>query len=155
MNDQTPKLTRIIGTDYGALLGVILPLAGALLWAGNTFFGFPATWRGRAIQQGDPTFIWIGVGMAVVGIVLLAWRLSVFRSLFANGHRVPGRVTSVSFFKDRGRIEYDYEYGGSALHGGHAVHKTKRTTSLEEGQTVTVLVDPGNPKRTILADLYV
>ena len=132
-----------------------MPVVGILLWLGNTFFGFPPSWRGRDIPQGDPAFLWLGLGMAAVGLALLAWRVSVFRSLFANGHRVAGRVASVFFFKDRGRIEYDYEYAGKALRSGNAVHKTKRTTSVEEGSVVTVLVDPNNPKRTILLDLYI
>ena len=155
MRDASPSLSRIVSTDYAALLGAILPVVGLVLWAANAFFGFPGRWRGRDIQQADPTFVWIGIGMVALGLMLLIWRVRSFQSLFASGHRVPGRVTTVSFFKDRGRIEYEYEYGGAALHAGNAVHKTKRTTAIQQGMPVTVLVDPNNPKRTILLDLYV
>lgn len=155
MKDGTPGLSRIISTDYTALLGAILPLVGVLLWIGNKFFGFPSRWRGREIQQGDSTFLWIAAAMVIVGVLLLLWRIHTFQSLFIAGHRVPGRVTTVSFFRDRGRIEYEYQYAGASHHAGNAIHKNKRTMAIQQGMPVTIVVDPANPKRTILLDLYV
>ena len=40
--------------------------------------------------------------------------------LLANGRGATGVITSVWFVKDRGRVEYDFEFQGQRLHGWNA-----------------------------------
>jgi hypothetical protein len=150
---RRPGLFRIVSTDYAALLGVVFPLVGIGLWLAS-HFGLLGSVRGHAAQPGAAIFFWIAVAATVLGVLLLGWRIRRFTRLFASGRRVPGTVTSVWFYKDRGRIEFSYELDGRRLTGGNAVHKTRRTSAIEEGMAVTILLDPHNPKTTLLLDLY-
>jgi hypothetical protein len=150
---QRPGLFRIVSTDYAALLGAVFPLVGIGLWLASRF-GFLDSQRTSPSGADTAIFLWIAVGATALGALLLFWRVRRFSRLFASGRRVPGTVTSVWFYKDRGRIEFSYELDGRRLTGGNAVHKTRRTRAIEEGMAVTILLDPHNPKTTLLLDLY-
>ena len=76
------------------------------------------------------------------------------RSLLRDGMFVPGRVTSVWFMNDRGRIEYEYTFDGHTFHGGMAVTKSKRAGGIEEGQELNVLLHPANPSRSTVPDIF-
>jgi len=88
-------MTHLIATDYAAMIAVVTPAVTIVIAISNFFFGFPPSWRGRHIQQGDPIFLWLALFGVVFGAILLGARMRFFNTLFAAGHRVRGRVTNV------------------------------------------------------------
>lgn len=85
---------------------------------------------------------------------LLCWRIQSVRSLLRDGIVVPARIISVWFVSDRGRVDYEYDYAGRTHRGGMALVKSKRTGELQEGGEITVVVDPRNPSKSMLHDIF-
>ena len=75
-------------------------------------------------------------------------------SVLAEGVQVPGVVTRIGFFRVSGRVEYSYTAQGEKQMSGNAINKNSHTKELKVGQTVTVSVDRGNPKRAFIRDIY-
>jgi hypothetical protein len=150
-----PTLWRIISTDYWALVGAIVPCVGTGFWIANAFFGFPGKLGRPPLPPNHPLFIGLGAAGVIGGALLLTARRRFFDALFTSGHRARGTITSVRFLRDRGRLEFTFEYQGQLRCGGNAVHRTKRTAALRAQQAVTVLVNPARPENAIILDLYV
>lgn len=151
---QRPTWWRIISTDYWALVGVIIPCIGLGLWIANAFFGFPGKLGGAPLPPNHPFFLILATAGVIAGAIILTRRRSYFDNLFASGHRMQGTVTSIWFLKDRGRVEFTFDYQGQPRRAGSALHRTKRTSALRPQQSVTVLVDPAQPSKAIILDLY-
>jgi len=152
-----PSLLGIIQLDTVALLALLFPLVIWGIYIATTYFGFFPGLGGRDPLTGAdaPLFLYLGLIATVVGIPLLLWRVRSFQSMFRRGIQVRGRITDVSFYRDRGRVEYSYTYEGQTYAGGNAVQKTGRSEALQPGGEVTLLVDPEKPQRAVIRDLYV
>jgi len=152
-----PSFVSIVKNDYGALIGFILPLVLWAMFIATNVFGFSLSRRGRAAiepNSTDSTFLYIAIAGTVVGIALLAWRFYSFQQTFANGENAVGRITSVSFFKDRGRIEYSYNLKGQTYKSGNAIMKNKKTQLFRDGDEIELIVDRLNPNRAFIKTLY-
>lgn len=152
-----PSVFAILRSDLAALAGLLLPAAFLAIYLATDVFGFFPGFRGRdALDRGDaPFFLYLGLAAAAVGIPLFLWRVRNFQSLFAQGTAVTGQITNVQFSRDRGRVDYAYQYEGVSYSGWNAVSKNKRTRSLEVGEAVTLLVSKDNPKKAAIKDIYV
>ncbi len=144
MNRQRPSLMRIVLVDYMAFLAAIIPVLAVVA---SLIVGFS-----------EIRYFWIlltsGFVFAAIAIGVLIWRINLFYAVFERGNEAAGVIKSVVFFKDRGRIDYIYNYSGQEFTGGNAVMKSKWTESLIEGQSVKVIVDSKDPKRTFIRELY-
>ncbi|HEY0068947.1 MAG TPA: DUF3592 domain-containing protein, partial [Chloroflexia bacterium] len=78
-----------------------------------------------------------------------------FQTLFAEGVTVTGQITNVQFSRDRGRVDYEYQYEGATYSGWNAISKNQRTRSLQAGKLVTLVVSKSNPKKAAIKDIYV
>jgi hypothetical protein len=85
---------------------------------------------------------------------LLLWRVSAYRQLLSFGRIVEATITSVWFDKDRGRVEFSYQFEGQQLATGNPVMKNKATKALRQGERVQLAIDPENPKRAVILHLY-
>ena len=142
----------IVKNDYGALLGLAMPL---LLWGiciANNVFSISFSRRGTDMPP--ETYFYLAIIGTVLGLALLAWRVYSFQQTFANGENAVGRITSISFFKDRGRIEYSYSLNGQTFQSGNAIMKNKKTQSLRNGDEIELIVDRLNPQRAFIKTLY-
>ncbi len=140
-----PSIIKIVTNDYVAFMSVLIPV---IAWIGILVLVF--------IQSNALLNLALVAGVVtVVSLIALGWRLSVFYAVFRDGLSVPGVVSGVTFFRDRGRVEYVYSHAGEKLLSGNAVHKTGQTAALHVGQEVVVVLDRNNPKRAYLRDLYV
>jgi hypothetical protein len=99
-------------------------------------------------------FLSIAPIVTVVGLLLLLWRIRTIRKVFAEGDEVPGVITGIFFYRDRGRVEYAYTYQGQEYQSGNAIHLTALTRSLTPRQAVTIMVDSLNPKHAFVRELY-
>jgi hypothetical protein len=100
------------------------------------------------------TFLTPVLVATALGIVVFLWRYWTVVSLYNYGLETPATVHEIGFHRDRGRISYVYSFRGQKYVGGNRIMKTKRTKSYQMGDQVSILVDPNNPRRTLVRDLY-
>lgn len=146
MNRQ-PSLLKIITIDYIAFLGWLFPVVMwgmyvVLIVLGN-------------VKINDLTLPVTFAVITVVALAILIWRIQVFNTIFSDGIEATATINNVSFFRDRGRVDYVYTYQGQKYVSGNAIHKVKQTLALKAGEQVVLMVDRNNPKRVIIRDLYV
>jgi hypothetical protein len=134
-------------------LAVIAPLIGIVLYVLTGVFGFHIFRRGQDVTDAPLT-----LGMALIataiGVPLLFWRLKSIQSLFERAIEVPGNIVSANFHRGRGRIEFSYFLQGEEYRGGVAVQENYTVGRLLSRDEVIVVVDPSNPKKAFLRDLF-
>jgi hypothetical protein len=144
MQSRGPSLFRVISTDYPSFLSVLFPI----VFGGFSIYFFFT--RNDAFQL----FLLLAIGATVVGVPVLVQRYRVISSVFADGSEAKGVVTGLSFFRGRGRVEYSYTFKGEKQVSANAINKNSRTRKLRVGEAVTVIVDPNNPKRAFIQEIY-
>jgi hypothetical protein len=145
MEEQKASVFSIIWNDYVSFLAALFPI---LSWV--FYFFFPLI-DGKAMPA---SFLYIVIGASVSGLVILIWRLRLIMSTFEDGISVDGNIIHVSFFRDRGRVTYIYEFQGERYQSSNAIMKTKRTKALAQGQATKIIVSRDNPKLAFIRDLY-
>jgi hypothetical protein len=122
------------------------------------YFGYFPGLRGHDPIQGSdgaPLFLYLFAGGLVIGIPLAIWRLRTIQQLFASGVEVTGQIKDIFFHRDRGTVQYSYTYLGQAFLSGNAIMKTRQTQKLQPGDQIILLINPEQPKRALIRDLYV
>jgi hypothetical protein len=156
---QKPSAFQVLKNDALSFAAIILPVVMWGVYIAVTFFGFtPESKRSGTVVEnsdGNPVFLIAPIVLTVLGAALLSWRISSFNKLFETGERVVGKITSVSFFKDRGRIEFSYSYKRQKFQNGAGIMKNSKTESYRKGEDVVLIVDAANPRKVLIQDLYV
>jgi hypothetical protein len=152
-----PSVARIIQSDYIAMIAALAPIVMLGLYIALNVFGSLPGRRGQTLEAGEtgPFFLVAGLAALVIGVAVIVWRLRTFEAVFAAGVEVTGEITNLSFHRDRGRIEYIYSYEGQEYSGGNAIMKNSRTTTLQPGTPIVLVVDRANPRKALIRDLYV
>lgn len=149
---------RILKNDYPSLLMLMFIGITWLLAIGGGVLGFLPKRRGGGGIEVDSTMMIILIVIAVVVTILFGWlaskRIGDIKRIVNAGPEVKGRIQSIGFIKDRGRVEYDYEYDGQSYHAGSAIWKNRETTKLQNGDEIVLIIDPDNPSRAFIASLY-
>jgi len=138
------SLTKIIWNDWPALFAFC---AIPIIWI--IHFGFPYLKNGASVP------IEIGIGLSIIAMLALVWRITRVQKLFASGEKTDGVVVAVIIVKDRGRLEYSYRVNEEIIDGWSPVHKSKQVLSLQVGQKITVLYDRTHPVKSIVADIFI
>jgi hypothetical protein len=157
-NKSKPSIVRIIQSDFLALLGVLVPVVSLIMYICVAYFGYFPGLRGRdPIQgtEGAPLFLYMFIFGLLFGLPLAFWRIRSIQQMFAKSVEIVGQITTISFYKDRGRVEYAYTYQNQNYSGGNAIMKTGKTQQLTSGSQVVLLVNPDEPKRALIRDLYI
>lgn len=152
-----PSFISIIKNDYAALLGVIFPLIGCGLYFATNVLGLSFTSRSGTSLAADNAghiFLALALGLTLLGVALLVWRVKMLQEVFANGQEVVGHITNLSFFKDRGRVEYSYTFNQQTYQSGNAIMKNRQTEAFGEGREIVLIVTAANPRRAFIKDLY-
>jgi hypothetical protein len=150
-----PKIRAIIMTDYLALVSVVVPVG---LWTGcvalaiRVRLGVPR--NAVALDMCESSLLTIALIATVICTSALVRRIRRIRRLIRHGCHANATVTMIWFFRDRGRIEFEYTRDGIVVQSGLALHKTKKTAALQVGQQIQVLVDPNRPKQIVIPELY-
>ncbi|QDU93639.1 DUF3592 domain-containing protein [Lignipirellula cremea] len=149
--------SRILKNDYFSLL-MLLFIGGVWMMAiGGSIIGALPEHQGEPFEVNIPLVVLLVV-IAVVVTLLLGWlarqRIGDFKRIISSGPEVQGRIQSIHFFKDRGRVEYDYQFEGESYHAGNAIWKNRETTPFREGDAITLILDPDKPSRAFIAALY-
>lgn len=138
------SLSKVLTTDWPTLAA---SLGIPIIW--GIHFGFTYL-RPTEFQLS----LWLPASISVVLCIWLVWRISRVARLFAHGQLAVGQVTRLSLAKDRGRLEFAFEYQGKPISTWMPIHKTKAVLSLVPGSVVEVLFDASHPTRAIVKHLY-
>lgn len=135
---------RIMWNDWPALASwVAIPITWAI------HFGFPYLQRGAAALP-----LALPVGVSVVLVTVLLWRIKRVADLFARGVAVSGTITDLLIAKDRGRLAFEFEARGTRVRTWMPIHKTRDVLSLARGDRVDVLYDANTPRLAIVKSLF-
>lgn len=144
MQNQSPSLFRIVSTDYSSYLSVLFPFV----------FGIFTLYFFNTENTSSQLFLLITAVLTVIGVPTLIQRYRTISSVFANGTETNGVITYIGFLRGRGRVEYSYTAQGEKHTSSNAINRTGRTRNLRIGQDVKVIVDPDNPKRAFVQEIY-
>lgn len=153
LSSRVPSLSRIIWADYIAFISVIFP---AVIWI--VCLAWIPDWRGEGPVIPAwmvPHVLVFSLLAALLGSLFLAWRVWLIKKIFQNGSVVSGRITFVSLKRDRGRLDYTYNFEGKVYESGVSIHRNAQTKELRAGEKIILLVDQNNPKRAFMRDLYI
>src|SRR5690349_21678251 len=136
---------RILKNDYFSLLMLIAAVVPWILVA-VAASGLLRTKQGQPIPAESAYF---GAAAAAVLTVLMVplsiWRVASIKRVVQTGTSCAGRITHISFHKDRGRVDYVYAFDGKEHQSGNGIWKNSKTQSLREGDQVELIVDPARP----------
>jgi hypothetical protein len=144
--DKQPSIFKIIIIDYAAFMAALFPV---VLWGLYLLLLVM-----KEIWITDITYPVIAAGITLISILVLIWRIRQISMIFEDGLEVSATISNVFFFRDRGRVDYTFTYNGQKYITGNALHKVKQTSELRVGDTVTVLLDRNDPRRTCIRELY-
>lgn len=147
---ESPSLFAIVKTDMAALAAAVFPLVSAVL-AVLAEFGLAPSRRGTTLDSEGT--LKIAAVAAVVGLVVLAWRVSKIRRAFA-GTAVPGTLVRIEAWRDRARLTYRYVHERQPHVGTHLVHQTDATRTLREGQAITVAVADDDARCAYVVEVF-
>lgn len=152
------SIGRILKNDYGSLLLVILIGVAWLMVAYTAVVGPLPSRRGRTVDA-DRGFDWRFFGIVAAATPVAGWlvarRITGIRRVVEHGPACAGTVTGIWFMKDRGRVEYEYQFEGQTYQAGNAIMKSRQTEAIRTGDAVELIVDPSRPSRAFLSSLYV
>ncbi|WP_406661078.1 hypothetical protein V7O66_00725 [Methanolobus sp. ZRKC3] len=79
-----------------------------------------------------------------------------FHNLYSHGIDITGHIDSPYYYKrSSSRIEYKYEYQGEEYLRGNAIPTSKlMELNFNEGDEVVIRLDPENPKKAVIKDIY-
>ena len=143
---RQPSLLKIVTIDYVAFLGWLFPV---VMWGMYVVFIVLGN-----VKTNDFTLPIILAVITVVALAILIWRIQVFNTIFSDGIETIATINNVSFFRDRGRVDYVYTHQGQKYASGNPIQKVKQTLALKVGEQVVLMVDRNNPKRAFIRDLY-
>ncbi len=144
MDDKRPLFLRVVQNDYIALVAFLFPIVFWAVYAFDIVLG----------ERSWPEFVYVALVVTVIGFLVLMWRYWQILSAFTQGAETSGIISRISFFRDRGRVDYVYIWYAEKYASGMAVTKTKRTRVLREGQEITLMVDSGRPRNAFIRDLF-
>lgn len=154
-----PKLSRILSSDYIALLSLIAPIVIALIYLliMTGIIGYIPLRKFQNVAD-DPeaatVFLWMLLGSLLVFMPLFGYRVADIFERFEHARPVDGQIVDVIRFRDRGKIVFTFAYGGMEYTVNNAVHFSKTAKALRPGQIVMIAVPPENPRKALLTELY-
>jgi hypothetical protein len=145
MIKQRPSLFNVVRNDYGAFMAFLFPV---ILWGYFIYTTF-------AQPPVENTLLYYGLGITAVFVPILLWRIFFFIKIFNTGVETSAMIQEIGFFRGRGRVNYIYTHQDTRYSSSNTIRQTSRTKDISINQEVTVLVDPNNPKRAIIKQLYI
>jgi hypothetical protein len=146
-----PTTIRIIQNDYLAYTLVWIPPCLWLLFAAADLL---PGWLAAPVPSVDVTVLFGLAAASLFCALALAWRITTVRAIISEGAQVSAEITALWFFSNRGRVKYQYIYQGATYNTQCTLVKNERLRRLVTGDRVTLSVDPADPKRVFLLELY-
>jgi len=109
-------------------------------------------------QAGDlggvGVFLGVGVLASVLCPPLLAVRVAKIRRVFRDGLETEAEVVFFREFRDRGRIEFEFEHNDEIIRAANPVHLTRAVRAIGVGQCVAVFYLPENPRSAFIREIF-
>jgi hypothetical protein len=102
-----------------------------------------------------PYYLGFCLLVSAISLGMLVYRVLLLRRVFLRGDQVHGRITKIDIRRDRGKVEYVFLYKGTQHRTGAGIHRTKQTLALKKNAWVILMVDPSNPAKAFIRDLYI
>ena len=138
---------RIIQNDFWAFNATIAPV---VFWL---FYALAIICKEETLLIS--VFLILAITTTVASPAVLFWRYKWIHFLYENGREAKAIIHIVNFYKGRGKIDYIYSYQGQKYLSENFVIKTKQTMLYKIGNEVDVLINPNNPKRATIKNLYI
>jgi hypothetical protein len=141
-----PKILRIVTTDGLSVCGLILALPGVIFLP--------------MIMYEVPERAYFGLLFPLSGLVLLYARAKLIRRVFSGGEEVTARVSSSVVIQGAGNIpewrtRLAYNFRGKEYEvQTYLFSKSFRRPILSPGNEVVLILDPSNPSRVFVRDLF-
>jgi hypothetical protein len=133
------SIKRIISSDYTA----------------GIFIAFPFTFWIMFLIFQDNFFEIIAILMTSIGIPVFIWRIHFFKTLYSYGVEITGIITFTTYTGRGDRIIYEYTFDNRKYSSGNAVAPIlTKDKNYNIGDEVLLVVDPKNPKRAVIKELY-
>jgi hypothetical protein len=143
-----PRFKKILLADWPALF-CFIAIPG--IWV----IGFVFPFLREAARFGRVEMLTIALPLSVNAAGFFLWRVTRIQTLFRRGAAVRGYITRIRLARDRGRVEFLYEFRGERLESWMPVHQSPEVLALRESQEIDLLVDATRPRRAIIRHLFV
>ena len=143
-----PRLKKILLADWPALF-CFIAIPG--IWVIGLIFPFLR----QGARFGRVEMLTIALPLSLIAAGFLLWRVTRIQTLFRRGAAVRGYITRIRLVRDRGRVEFRYEFNGECLESWMPVHQSPEVLALRESQEIDLLVDATRPRRAIIRHLFV
>ena len=141
VTDQNASLFQVIITDYAVFTSLLIPVIGLVV----------------IIVTGGGGAMFLGLLAIVAAAALIIAVVRYFRILtfFNENQTAEAIIGQVYFYRDRGTVYFEFTYQGIKYGAKQYVMRNKRTTQLQTGEQVTVLVDRNDPRKAIIRKLFI
>lgn len=153
-----PSIPLIIKSDYLAYIGALIPTITCIMYIGFSFVDNLNVFRELGTSQdieGISVFFYAFVIGLLIGVPLTFWRIRYIQQKFSHGIEVVGRITNISFYKDKGTFEFTYTYQGRVHSGNNAIMKTVKSRQLLADNHLVLLINPDKPQDALIRDVYI
>jgi hypothetical protein len=150
---------KITKTDAFAFLLFIIPIVLFISAAIPFFLGDVSFDRsyGRILtynKQSTEFFLKaLFISLPIV-VILFVLRVEFIKKILINGSKTSGVVSKSSFQKDRGYILFTYTVDSEQYDNINRVMKTRRTSSLNKDDHITVRYQKNNPTKAFIEDIF-
>jgi energy-coupling factor transporter transmembrane protein EcfT len=152
------SVKKIIGHDYITLVAFIAFVIVAAISLEIYFIGYMFSKRTFEIQfipiAERLFYIYIFGSMTLIGMICFIVRINIIKNYFDVGIEVKGIIVELSYWRDRGKIIYEYSIEGQEYRRKLAMHITKVTSNLGKNDEIRVLVKPENHSKAIIKDIF-
>jgi hypothetical protein len=149
-----PSIFKIAWADYPSFIATFTPLVAWIMFVCTSLVRDVHTGLAVASLSQAVVLFYLAVTLTIGGVVLLTWRGLAIRRLFVDGVETKGKLQKVEFKRDRGRVEVTFNYKGKAYLLQSSLHRSKQTLALKKAPHVILLIDPQNPARGLIRDIY-
>lgn len=143
MKDSAPNVFTIVLKDFYSSYVLIFLLITLLIYGVLRFFPLPVEFSSEYLLI-----------LVIIEIIILSWRGMVIKRLISEGLSVEGTIERV--YKTGGSgsgiflvVEYSYTYNDQQFKNTYPKGK-----GFEQGQKVTVKIDPNNYQKSIIENIF-
>jgi len=143
-----PNLIKILLVDWPALF-CFIAIPG--IWIIGLIFPFLRL----GARFGRVEMLMTALPLTLIAAGFLLWRVTRIQKLFRRGAAVRGHITRIRLVRDRGRVEFRYEFNGEQIESWMPVHQSPDVLALRELQEIDLLVDATRTRRAIIRHLFI
>lgn len=143
MEKSDPSFFRIARKDFYSSYVLIFLIITLVAYGALRFFPFPVKF--------SPNYLLIVI---LVEIILIVWRVTIIKGRISGGISIEGTIERIykpgaSGYGSIMMMEYSYTYNDTQFKRTYPKRK-----GLEQGQKITVKIQPDNPQKSIIENIF-